>query len=98
MQIYYLEKFVSMLINEKAFPALARITKINGERCECIELTNFEEETPTIFPNVRIPKFIASKDGGIWAKPQIGSLVLLNFLNGDLNFSIISAIINAKDS
>ncbi|MGL5956389.1 MAG: hypothetical protein ACRC0X_07305, partial [Brevinema sp.] len=34
----------------------------------------------------------------IGARPQIGSLVLLNFLNGDLNFSIISAIINAKDS
>jgi len=91
-----IERLVKLIIKEKvAMPILAKIDKIDTKEytCDCVELTNELEETKTIYTRVRIPRMIASKDGGIFLTPNKGTVVLLNFLNGDRNYPIISAIL-----
>jgi len=95
-----LEKLVRNIIDEKSYPVLAKIDKVDTKEyyCDCIELTNLGEETKTIYTRVKIPKLLASKDGGIFLTPNKGIIVLLNFLNGDRNYPIISAIIGGRHS
>ena len=93
------EKLVKTIIKEKvAMSILAKIDKIDTKEytCDCIELTNDLEDTKTIYTRVKIPKLIASKDGGIFLTPNKDTIVLLNFLNGDRNYPIISAVLGGK--
>lgn len=96
-----LERLVKIIIKEKvALPILAKVDRHSSDSytCDCIELDNEGQETKTIYTRVRIPRLIASKDGGIFLTPNKGTVVLLNFLNGDRNFPIISAVLGGRHS
>ena len=86
-------------IKENAFPCFAKIYEVQTKEytCHCRELTNDLEETETIYTRVQIPKLVASKEGGIFLTPNKDTLVLLNFLNGDRNYPIISAILGEEN-
>ena len=86
-------------IKENAFPCFAKIYEVQSKEytCHCRELTNDLEETETIYTRVQIPKLVASKEGGIFLTPNKDTLVLLNFLNGDRNYPIISAILGEEN-
>jgi len=91
----HLEKLVREMISEKAYPVLAKVDRLSPDSytCDCVELSNLGEETKIIYTRVQIPRLIASKNGGIFLTPNKGTVVLLNFLNGDKNYPIISAMI-----
>lgn len=94
-----IEKLIIEIIREKAvMPVLTKISKVDGKdyTCDCVELDNEGQELDTIYTRVKIPKFLASKDGGIFLTPNEGTIVLLNFLNGDRNYPIISAIMGGR--
>ena len=92
------EKLVKLIIKEKvAMPILAKVDKIDTKEytCDCIELTNELEETKTIYTRVKIPRIWGAEKSGIWMSPSKGAIVLLNFLNGDRNYPIISAVMGS---
>ncbi len=94
-----IEKLIKTVIKENvASPCLAKIDKVDKYTCDCIELTNDGQETDTIYTRVLIPKLLASKDGGIFLTPSKGTTVLINFLNGDRNYPIISAVMGGQTS
>ncbi|MGL5956785.1 MAG: hypothetical protein ACRC0X_09370 [Brevinema sp.] len=96
-----IEKLIHIVINEKiASPVLAKISKVDNKEytCDCIELDNEGQELETIYTRVKIPKLLASKDGGIFLTPSKGTVVLLNFLNGDRNYPMISAVMGGSHS
>ena len=92
------EKLVKLVIKEKvAMPLLAKVDKIDTKEytCDCIELTNELEETKTIYTRVKIPRMWGAEKSGVWMSPSKGAIVLLNFLNGDRNYPIISAVMGS---
>ena len=92
------EKLVKLVIKEKvAMPLLAKVDKLDTKEytCDCIELTNELEETKTIYTRVKIPRMWGAEKSGVWMSPSKGAIVLLNFLNGDRNYPIISAIMGS---
>ncbi|MGL4677174.1 MAG: hypothetical protein ACRCWI_05860 [Brevinema sp.] len=94
-----LEKVIELKIKENiASPVLAKIERVDHKEytCDCIELTNEGQELDTIYTRVKIPKLLASKDGGIFMSPSKEAVVLLNFLNGDRNYPIISAVMGSE--
>ncbi len=95
-----LEKLIRQIIKEEvAHPVLAKIDKsLTDYTCDCVELTSDGQETDTIYTRVQIPKLLASKDGGIYLTPSKGTTVLINFLNGDRNLPVISAIMGGQSS
>lgn len=96
-----IEKLIEQKIKERvATPIMAKIDRHSPDSytCDCIELTNDGQETDTIYTRVEIPKLLASKDGGIFFTPNKGTIVLINFLNGDRNYPIISAVMGTETS
>ncbi|SFB95873.1 hypothetical protein SAMN02745150_01442 [Brevinema andersonii] len=97
MILEQLEILIRNIVSENAFPVLAKVDRIDTRNyvCDCIELSNTGEETKTIYTRVALPKLWGAAQGGIWMSPSKGTVVLLNFLNGDRNYPIISAVMGS---
>lgn len=95
-----IKKLISQMVNEKAFPVLAKVSAIDTSQytCDCIELTPLGEELPTTYTRVMIPKLWGAGNSGIWMSPAKDAIVLLNFLNGDRNYPVISAVMGSDSS
>ncbi len=88
-----IETLVRAVIDEKiASPVLAKISKVHSGdyTCDCTD------DGGTIYTRVRIPKLLASSDGGIFLTPDTGTEVLLNFLGGDRNKPVIAAVMGGS--
>ncbi|SFB88621.1 hypothetical protein SAMN02745150_01195 [Brevinema andersonii] len=98
MILEQLETVIRNIIEEYAFPVLAKVSSIDTKNytCDCKELTNTGEETETVYTRVSIPKFWGTAQGGVWMSPSKGAIVLLNFLNGDRNDPIIAAVMGTS--
>lgn len=100
--IKQIENLIRKRILQKAFPVLAKITKIYSLSdqyfIDCKELTNMEEETNTLYTRVPLPKYWGTDQGGIWMMPSVGATALISFLNGDRNFPIITNIMGSSHS
>lgn len=92
-----LERFIPVIVNENfRFSSLAKITKIhpNHYQCDCIAINMQGEELSQKYINVPIPKMIGIQQGGIFALPSKGSVVLIHFINGEIHSPVISSIID----
>lgn len=98
MILEQLEILIRNIVSENAFPVLAKVDRIDTKNyvCDCIELSNTGEETNTIYTRVAIPKLWGTAQGGIWMAPSKGTVVLLNFLNGDRNYPVIAAVMGSS--
>ncbi|MGL4393995.1 MAG: hypothetical protein ACRCS8_02075 [Brevinema sp.] len=94
-----IENLIRQRINQKAFPVLAKITKIYTDKdkyyIDCKELNYEGEETSTMLTRVPLPKFWGTMKGGIWMTPSTGATVLVSFLGGDKNFPIVSSVMGS---
>lgn len=97
MILEQLEILIRKIISENSFPVLAKVDRVDTKNyiCDCIELSNTGGETNTIYTRVAIPKLWGTEQGGIWMAPSKGSVVLLNFLNGDRNYPVIAAVMGS---
>ncbi|MDK2818977.1 MAG: hypothetical protein KFW21_05970 [Spirochaetota bacterium] len=96
----HLDDLIKSAITNFASPTLAQISEVNNDNytCKCIGLTKTGEKTNLIYPDVLIPKFWASSKGGIFMAPSPDTIVVLNFLDNDTNYPIITAIIGSNYS
>lgn len=91
----FIEKRVRALV---VSPCLAKIVCVNGNLCDCEGIDMDDPDSRVVYPKLEIPILLGTKGGGIGGKPGVGSIVLLNFLNGDRSHPIISALIKGESS
>ncbi|MGL5253802.1 MAG: hypothetical protein ACRC9L_02090 [Brevinema sp.] len=97
MLIEKLERFIRKIMQEQALPCLGKVEKTFSDSgkyfADIRQLDNEKNNTATIYKNVKIPKMWGAENSGIWMTPSKNAIVILNFLNGDRNYPIISSIL-----
>lgn len=87
-------------MDTRAFPCLAKVEKTYtaaDKYCaDCRGLNPDGSEAKTLYVEALVPKLVGAVEGGIWLAPAEGSLVLLNFLDGERSRPVIAALIGGK--
>lgn len=94
-----IEQLVKLVVYEEiALPRLAKVISTDSQEyyCDCVSLDQNGNDSQEIYTRVLIPKLWGTTQGGIFAFPEKGTVVLINFINGDKNLPVISAVIGSN--
>lgn len=88
--------WIARIIAQYSFPVKAKVSKVYAESgkyyLDCKELDLTDAETDVIIPKVPIAKVWGGAKCGVFAMPEVDSIVIVGFLRGNKHFPYIDRI------